>query len=80
MMESFEQKKEYLNDIVESYLLKDILAVDGIKNSGKMRDLLRSLAIGTKGKKTPAAPKAFANAYPEAGFVAVNINNYLEYI
>ena len=32
------------------------------------------------GKKTPAAPKAFANAYPEAGFVAVNINNYLEYI
>ena len=44
MMESFEQKKEYLNDIVESYLLKDILAVDGIKNSGKMRDLLRLVA------------------------------------
>lgn len=211
MMESFEQKKEYLNDIVESYLLKDILAVDGIKNSGKMRDLLRLVAyqmgnelsydeLGRQlgiskntveryldllqkvfvlyrlggysknlrkevaksskwyftdngvrnavirdfepfllrtdgdrgalwenyiitermkrnqngrlgldfyfwrtydqqeidlieagsgvmnafelksGKKTPAAPKAFANAYPEAGFVAVNINNYLEYI
>lgn len=41
---SFEQKKEYLNDIVESYLLKDILAVDGIKNSAKIRDLLRLIA------------------------------------
>ena len=43
-LESFEQKKEYLNDIVESYLLKDILAVDGIKNSAKIRDLLRLVA------------------------------------
>ena len=43
-LESFEQKKEYLNDIVESYLLKDILAVDGIKNSAKIRDLLRLIA------------------------------------
>ena len=43
-LESFEQKKEYLSDIVESYLLKDILAVDGIKNSAKIRDLLRLIA------------------------------------
>lgn len=43
-LESFVEKKEYLNDIVESYLLKDILAIDGIKNSGKMRDLLRMVA------------------------------------
>lgn len=43
-LESFEQKKEYLSDIVESYLLKDILAVDGIKNSAKIRDLLRLVA------------------------------------
>lgn len=44
-IDSFSEKKEYLNDIVESYLLKDILAVDGIKNSGKMRDLLRLVAF-----------------------------------
>lgn len=44
MLDSFAEKKEYLSDIVESYLLKDILAVDGIKNSGKMRDLLRLVA------------------------------------
>ena len=31
-------------DIVESYLLKDILAVDGIKNSAKIHDLLRLVA------------------------------------
>lgn len=43
-MDSFSEKKEYLNDIVESYLLKDILAVDGIKNSAKIRDLLRLVA------------------------------------
>ena len=44
MLDSFAEKKEYLSDIVESYLLKDILAIDGIKNSGKMRDLLRLVA------------------------------------
>ena len=43
-LDSFAQKKEYLSDIVESYLLKDILAVDGIKNSAKIRDLLRLVA------------------------------------
>lgn len=42
--ESFAEKREYLGDIVESYLLKDILAVDGVKNSAKMRDLLRLVA------------------------------------
>ena len=209
--ESFAEKKEYLGDIVESYLLKDILAVDGVKNSAKMRDLLRLVAyqmgnelsyeeIGKQlsiskntveryldllqkvfvlyrlggysknlrkevaksskwcfldngvrnavirnfepyqlrsddergalwenyvitermkrnhnehlgleyyfwrtydmqeidlietgsgvmnafemksGKKTPSAPKAFANAYPQAQFAAVNMNNYMEYI
>jgi predicted AAA+ superfamily ATPase len=209
--DSYSEKREYLNDIVESYLLKDILAVDGVKNSGKMRDLLRLVAyqmgnelsyeeIGKQlgiskntveryldllqkvfvlyrlggysknlrkevaksskwyfvdngirnavirnyepyqlrsdedrgalwenyiiterlkrnhnerlgleyyfwrtydrqeidlielgsgvmnafemksGKKTPSAPKAFANAYPEAQFAAVNINNYMDYI
>lgn len=44
MLDTFAEKKEYINDIVESYLLKDILAVDGIKNSAKIRDLLRLVA------------------------------------
>ena len=35
----------YLRDIVGAYLLKDILAIDGLKNSSKMRDLLRLIAF-----------------------------------
>ncbi len=47
MMDDTDRKKEYLRDIVSAYLLKDILALDGLKNSGKMRDLLRLLAFQT---------------------------------
>lgn len=45
MLESFERKTDYLRDIVGAYLLKDILAIDGLKNSGKMRELLRLIAF-----------------------------------
>jgi predicted AAA+ superfamily ATPase len=44
-LDGFERKTEYLRDIVGGYLLKDILAVDGLKNSGKMKDLLRLIAF-----------------------------------
>jgi predicted AAA+ superfamily ATPase len=42
---SFERKIDYLRDIVGAYLLKDILAIDGLKNSGKMKELLRLIAF-----------------------------------
>ena len=45
MMENYERKTDYLRDIVGAYLLKDILAIDGLKNSSKMRDLLRLIAF-----------------------------------
>ena len=38
------EKKEYLTELVNSYLLKDILELEGIKNSGKIADLLRLVA------------------------------------
>ena len=44
-LDSFERKTDYLRDIVGAYLLKDILAIDGLKNSGKMKDLLRLIAF-----------------------------------
>ncbi|GHV27046.1 ATPase [Spirochaetia bacterium] len=44
LLKGYAQKAEYLREIVNAYLLKDILAIDGIKNSGKMRDLLRLLS------------------------------------
>lgn len=44
-MESYERKIDYLRDIVNAYLLKDILSIDGLKNSAKMKDLLRLVAF-----------------------------------
>lgn len=40
-------RAEYLKELVEAYLLKDILAIDGLKNSRKMQDLLRLVAYQT---------------------------------
>ncbi|MBQ2024934.1 MAG: ATP-binding protein [Paludibacteraceae bacterium] len=41
---------QYLSELVNAYLLKDILSFDGIKNASKMRDLLRciSLQVGSE--------------------------------
>ena len=40
-------KQEYLNDVVDAYLLRDILAIDGVKHAQKMYDLLRLIAYQT---------------------------------
>lgn len=45
MMSDNENRKEYLRELVNSYLLKDILIIDGLKNSSKMRDLLTLIAF-----------------------------------
>lgn len=45
LMNDNEQRKDYLSEIVNAYLLKDILNIDGLKNSAKMRDLLRLIAF-----------------------------------
>lgn len=44
-IKDFNKKQNYLIEIVNSYLLKDILIIDGINNSGKMRNLLRLIAF-----------------------------------
>lgn len=44
-MENNDHRKDYLQEIAESYLLKDILAVDGVKNASKMKNLLRLIAL-----------------------------------
>jgi len=43
--ESWDEKKDYLKEIVNAYLLKDILVFDGIKNADKIYDLLRLIAF-----------------------------------
>jgi predicted AAA+ superfamily ATPase len=40
-----EEKKDYLEGLVNSYLLKDILAYEGIKKAAKIIDLLRLIAF-----------------------------------
>lgn len=40
-----EEKAEYLKDIINNYLFKDILVYDGVRNSAKMIDLLRLIAF-----------------------------------
>lgn len=40
----WEDKKEYLYEIINSYLLKDILVFEGIKHADKIYDLLRLIA------------------------------------
>lgn len=40
----FEEKKLYLNNLVNNYLLKDIFAIDGLRGTSKMMDLLKLLA------------------------------------
>ena len=44
-MEGADRKTDYLRDIVGAYLLRDILAVEGLKNSSKMQQLLRLVAF-----------------------------------
>jgi len=39
-----EEQKEYLKELVQSYLLKDILVYEGIKNAHKIMALLRLIA------------------------------------
>lgn len=38
-------KAEYLKELLNTYLLKDIIAFEGIRNSSKIRDLLRLIAF-----------------------------------
>jgi uncharacterized protein len=44
-LDSFEQKERYLRDMVQAYLLKDILNFEGIRNASKILDLLRLIAF-----------------------------------
>ncbi|MFA9192427.1 ATP-binding protein [Flavobacterium sp. FZUC8N2.13] len=41
----WDSKEDYINEIINSYLLKDILIFDGIKHSNKVYDLLRLIAF-----------------------------------
>jgi predicted AAA+ superfamily ATPase len=43
-LEGQDEKREYLTNLIDKYLYKDILEFGGMRNSSKIRDLLRLLA------------------------------------
>lgn len=43
-LDDLNEKEEYLRDLINSYLLKDILTFENIKNSAKLFDLLKLIA------------------------------------
>jgi hypothetical protein len=45
LLDSFEEKERYLRDLVQAYLLKDIISFEGIRNAAKVSDLLRLIAF-----------------------------------
>lgn len=49
-LKNLEDKSDYLNEIVNSYLLKDILAFESIRNSDKILNLLRLIAFQIGGE------------------------------
>jgi len=49
-LNNLEDKSEYLNEIVNSYLLKDILVFESIRNSDKILSLLRFVAFQIGGE------------------------------
>lgn len=44
-LSELKQKQDYLTELVDSYLLKDILAYEGIRKANKIHDLLKLLAF-----------------------------------
>jgi uncharacterized protein len=44
-LDSFQKKERYLRDLVSAYLLKDLIQFDGIRNSNKIMDLLKLVAL-----------------------------------
>ena len=49
-MADLREKQEYLEELVNAYLLRDILAIDGVKNASKMHGLLKLIAFQTGGE------------------------------
>ena len=70
--ESSEDRKAYLKELVSSYLLRDILALEGVRQSAKLRRLLQSLAFQV-GKDV-----SFAELAGRIGLSVPTVDRYLD--
>jgi len=71
-LESYNEKSEYLLELIQSYLLKDILAFEGIRQSDKIIRLLRLIAyqIGSE--------VSYNELATQLGMSKNTIENYLD--
>lgn len=69
---TWEKKGKYLREIVNSYLLKDILVLDNIRNSSKLLDLLRLIAFQI-GKEV-----SYEEIGSQLGFSKLTVEKYLD--
>lgn len=67
-----EQKAFYLNQLVNSYLLKDILAYSGIRHSDKIHALLRMIAFQA------GSEVSYAELGNQLGLSKITVENYLD--
>jgi len=51
--QTLQAKKTYLNNLINTYLLKDILAIDGLRGTSKIMDLLKLLAYQIGNEVSP---------------------------
>jgi predicted AAA+ superfamily ATPase len=49
-LKSLDEKKAYLNNMLNSYLLKDILVYENVKNASKIYNLLKLIAFQIGGE------------------------------
>lgn len=66
------EKKVYLQEIIQNYLLKDILMLDGIRNASKMYDLLQLVAFQT-GKEV-----SYNELSNKLGINKITVEKYLD--
>lgn len=68
-----DDKKNYLNELTNSYLLKDILSLDKIKNSKALLDLLRLLAfqVGNEVSHSELAQKIMVDTKTVARYLDI---------
>jgi predicted AAA+ superfamily ATPase len=66
------EKEEYLKDLVQSYLLKDIFMYSGIRNSGKVLQLLKLIAFQCGNEVS------YSELALNLGISKVTVENYLD--
>ncbi len=71
-LSGYQEKKDYLHDMVNAYLLKDILSVDGLKNSAKMLGLLRLVAFQT------GSEVSYDELGRQLGLTRITVEKYLD--